>query len=99
MNIILYPFFTLLLFLFARKIPFPVKKTTTDGPAKGSLFDAETTIALVFCAATKGIILGAPVASILYGGLSTLDRSKVAIPLVLYQGTQVGKYKRQTDVC
>lgn len=45
-----------------------------------------TATAMCFCAAAKGIVLGSPVTSILYGGFSVDQRAIISIPLVLYQG-------------
>lgn len=48
-----------------------------------ALFTPEVTIAICFCGAAKGIILGGPMAQILYGGLEPRDSGIVSIPLVL----------------
>ena len=49
-------------------------------------FDKPTTTAICFCAAAKGLMVGAPMLDILYGGIDATDRAIVSIPLVLYQG-------------
>ncbi|SCV69847.1 BQ2448_1241 [Microbotryum intermedium] len=54
-----------------------------------SLFDPTTTIALIFLGSAKGVSLGGPIASILYGAESAQNQSLVKLPLVLYQGSQV----------
>ncbi|GAA5952958.1 hypothetical protein JCM3765_003018 [Sporobolomyces pararoseus] len=100
-NIGLYLLLSVLLFLFARHIPFPHRikteddkrqKTREDGKrqkTRGPLFDPETTIALLFCGAAKGAALGAPIVAILYSGLSPQDGATISLPIVLYQGSQI----------
>ena len=50
---------------------------------------ARPATAICFCAAAKSIVVGAPILSILYGGLSPQNRAILSIPLVLYQAEQV----------
>ncbi|GAA6008832.1 hypothetical protein JCM10207_001740 [Rhodosporidiobolus poonsookiae] len=91
-NIFLYILFTLFLFAVCRLIPFPTchfsnGKLVKDG--SGPLFDPEVTIATLFTGAAKGAALGAPIVSILYGGLDGEAQGIVSLPLVMYQGSQV----------
>ncbi|KAM0789530.1 hypothetical protein ACM66B_000345 [Microbotryomycetes sp. NB124-2] len=83
-NVGLYLFHSILLFLLARKIPFKHRKAPI-----GPLFDSSTTIPLLFCAAAKGVALGGPIVNILYGGLTPVAAATVSLPLVIYQGSQV----------
>ncbi|WVQ93467.1 hypothetical protein IAU59_000541 [Kwoniella sp. CBS 9459] len=55
----------------------------------GMRFDKKATTAICFCAAAKGMVVGAPTLSVLYGGFPEQERAILSIPLVLYQGQQV----------
>ncbi|OCF31664.1 sodium/bile acid cotransporter 7-B/bile acid cotransporter 7-B [Kwoniella heveanensis BCC8398] len=55
----------------------------------GMRFDKKVTTAICFCAAAKGMVVGAPTLSVLYGGFPEQERAILSIPLVLYQGQQV----------
>nr|ODN92387.1 sodium/bile acid cotransporter 7-B/bile acid cotransporter 7-B [Cryptococcus depauperatus CBS 7841] len=55
----------------------------------GSRFDKKEATAICFCAAAKGMVVGAPTLSILYGGFPKREKAILSIPLVLYQGQQV----------
>ncbi|WVF65823.1 hypothetical protein IAT40_000560 [Kwoniella sp. CBS 6097] len=66
-----------------RKVPI-WRKTVS-----GMRFDKKVTTATCFCAAAKGMVVGAPTLSVLYGGFPDQERAILSIPLVLYQGQQV----------
>lgn len=51
--------------------------------------DKPTTTAVCFCAAAKGLVVGAPMLEILYGGLGARERAVISLPIVLYQGEQM----------
>ncbi|OXG12881.1 sodium/bile acid cotransporter 7-B/bile acid cotransporter 7-B [Cryptococcus neoformans A2-102-5] len=55
----------------------------------GLRFDKKEATAICFCAAAKGMVIGSPTLSILYGGFPARERAILSIPLVLYQGQQV----------
>lgn len=76
----------ILLFILARYIPVP---DHFRSPTKGPLFDPATTIALLFCGSAKGVALGGPIVSLLYGGVSPVAAATIQLPLVIYQGSQV----------
>ncbi|GAA5834418.1 hypothetical protein JCM3766R1_005207 [Sporobolomyces carnicolor] len=86
-NIGLYGLLSALLFVVARRIPFGRRRL--DNGRFEPLFDAPTTIALLFCGAAKGAALGAPIVAILYSGLSPRDGATISLPIVLYQGSQI----------
>ncbi|BGP16797.1 hypothetical protein JCM10213_002191 [Rhodosporidiobolus nylandii] len=91
-NIFLYLLFTLLLFAVCRLISVPSchvsnRKVVSEGARP--LFEPDVTIAALFTGAAKGAALGAPIVSILYGGLEGPAHGIVSLPLVLYQGSQV----------
>ncbi|GJN91063.1 hypothetical protein Rhopal_004078-T1 [Rhodotorula paludigena] len=92
LNVGLYLLFATFLFALCRYIPFP-HIARRDGrfvrTGTGPLFSPETTISINFTGAAKGAALGAPIVSVLYGGLSGEARGIVSLPLVLYQGSQV----------
>ncbi|KAK4054185.1 LRR receptor-like serine/threonine-protein kinase RGI2 [Microbotryomycetes sp. JL201] len=93
-NIGLYMFHSVLLFLLARKVPFKHRRRVS-----GPLFDTSTTIPLLFCAAAKGVALGGPIVSILYGGLTPVAAATVSLPLVIYQGSQVALGQGSPTAC
>ncbi|SCZ89658.1 BZ3500_MvSof-1268-A1-R1_Chr9g10530 [Microbotryum saponariae] len=94
----LFALHALLLMLLARHTPFLhlthstksrfLPTFSTSSPHE-TLFDPSTTIALIFLGSAKGVSLGGPIASILYGAESAEHQSLVKLPLVLYQGSQV----------
>ncbi|GAA5857328.1 hypothetical protein JCM9279_000298 [Rhodotorula babjevae] len=91
-NLGLYLLFSLVIFAVCRLVPVPQGKATRDADGKralGPLLSPETTISALFCGGAKGAALGAPIVSILYGGLTPEARGIVSLPLVLYQGSQV----------
>ncbi|GAA5820933.1 hypothetical protein JCM3770_002635 [Rhodotorula araucariae] len=91
-NLGLYLLFSLFIFAVCRLIPFPgglVTEHRREKAAVGPLLAPETTISALFCGGAKGAALGAPIVSILYGGLAPEARGIVSLPLVLYQGSQV----------
>ncbi|ODN76485.1 hypothetical protein L202_05151 [Cryptococcus amylolentus CBS 6039] len=55
----------------------------------GMRFDKQEATAICFCAAAKGMVVGAPTLTILYGGFPAKEKAIISIPLVLYQGQQV----------
>lgn len=55
----------------------------------GLRFNKKEATAICFCAAAKGMVVGSPTLSILYGGFPARERAILSIPLVLYQGTYV----------
>ncbi|ADV20785.1 Hypothetical protein CGB_C0005C [Cryptococcus gattii WM276] len=55
----------------------------------GLRFNKKEATAICFCAAAKGMVVGSPTLSILYGGFPARERAILSIPLVLYQGQQV----------
>ncbi|KAM0745955.1 hypothetical protein T439DRAFT_330155 [Meredithblackwellia eburnea MCA 4105] len=91
-NIGVYLFLSLFLFLVARHLVLPrILRSGKKSEEKDekALFDKKRTVALLFCGAAKGLALGAPIAQILYGGLLPTQAAIVQLPLVLYQGSQV----------
>ncbi|GAA6032430.1 hypothetical protein JCM8097_008171 [Rhodosporidiobolus ruineniae] len=91
-NLFLYILFTLFLFAICRLITFPyfaVENRKLVKTGAGPLFSPEITISALFTGAAKGAALGAPIVSILYGGLDGEAQGIVGLPLVLYQGSQV----------
>ncbi|GAA5931466.1 hypothetical protein JCM3775_006862 [Rhodotorula graminis] len=91
-NLGLHLLFSVVIFAVCRLVPVPQGKATRglDGKrAVGPLLSPETTISALFCGGAKGAALGAPIVSILYGGLTPEARGIVSLPLVLYQGSQV----------
>ncbi|GAA5991637.1 hypothetical protein JCM11641_000205 [Rhodosporidiobolus odoratus] len=91
-NILLYIVFTLFLFAMCRLIPTPschVSQRKLVCGESGPMFSSDVTIAALFTGAAKGAALGAPIVSILYGGLEGEAKGIVSLPLVLFQGSQV----------
>ncbi|GAA5851603.1 hypothetical protein JCM8547_001145 [Rhodosporidiobolus lusitaniae] len=91
-NVFLYLLFSLFLFAICRLIPTPSchienRKLVRDGT--GPMFEPPQTISALFTGAAKGAALGAPIVSLLYGGLDGEAQGIVSLPLVLYQGSQV----------
>ncbi|KAG8796264.1 hypothetical protein FRC16_009754 [Serendipita sp. 398] len=52
-------------------------------------FDKKETAAICFCGAAKGLVLGAPLISIMYSAYGNEIQSAVTLPIALYQGTQI----------
>ncbi|GAA5899134.1 hypothetical protein JCM8208_003012 [Rhodotorula glutinis] len=91
-NLGLYLLFSVVIFAVCRLVPVPQGKASrgSDGKrATGPLLSPDTTISALFCGGAKGAALGAPIVSILYGGLAPEAKGIVSLPLVLYQGSQV----------
>lgn len=88
----LYAFFTAVCLFFAR-LPFLGEEKEGEASWKGILrklrFDKGETTAICFCAAAKGLVLGAPLVSILYGGYDERTQAIMSTPIALYQTTQV----------
>lgn len=55
----------------------------------GLRFNKKEATAICFCAAAKGMVVGSPTLSILYGGFPAREKAILSIPLVLYQGTYI----------
>ena len=87
LNLVLYLFFTAVCIFIARP-PFGRKSAQPKVSAliKRLTFDKQTTTAICFCAAAKGLVVAYPVLEILYGGYNARERAIVSIPMVLYQG-------------
>ncbi|KAG8834883.1 hypothetical protein FRC17_006628 [Serendipita sp. 399] len=52
-------------------------------------FGKKETAAICFCGAAKGLVLGAPLISIMYSAYGDDIQSAVTLPIALYQGTQI----------
>lgn len=76
LNVSLYPFFTLLCYLFCRPPSSLLKYQISRGQ----------TTAVCFCGPPKSITVGIVLISIQYSNFSALDQAIIAIPLSLYQG-------------
>nr|XP_018264783.1 sodium/bile acid cotransporter 7-B/bile acid cotransporter 7-B [Kwoniella dejecticola CBS 10117]OBR86941.1 sodium/bile acid cotransporter 7-B/bile acid cotransporter 7-B [Kwoniella dejecticola CBS 10117] len=100
LNLGLYAAFTLLC-VFLTRLPFLpptlASQNTLSADRRRSWrkvvhsfrFNKAESTAICFCAVAKGMVVGAPTLSILYGGLPEKQRAILSIPLVLYQGQQV----------
>ncbi|KAG8906888.1 hypothetical protein FRC01_007870 [Tulasnella sp. 417] len=92
MGVGLYAFFTAVCLFFAR-LPFLGEEKEGEANWKRMLrklrFDKGETTAICFCAAAKGLVLGAPLVSILYGGYDERTQAIMSTPIALYQTTQV----------
>ncbi|KAG8950915.1 hypothetical protein FRC04_006979 [Tulasnella sp. 424] len=88
----LYAFFTAVC-LFVARLPFLGEEEEGEAGWKRVLrkmrFDKQETAAICFCAAAKGLVLGAPLVSILYGGYDERTQAIMSTPIALYQTTQV----------
>jgi len=88
----LYAFFTAMC-LFIARLPFLGAPVEGEAKWRTSLrklrFNKRETTAICFCAAAKGLVLGAPVVAILYGGYDTETQAIMSTPIALYQTTQV----------
>ncbi|KAG8889165.1 hypothetical protein FRB98_005640 [Tulasnella sp. 332] len=95
LGVALYTFFTALC-LFITRVPF----VRQDGDSLGKCprwksllrrqrFGKRESAAVCFCAAAKGLVLGAPLVSILYGGYGLETQAIMSTPIALYQTTQV----------
>lgn len=49
----------------------------------------QDTIAVAYCVPAKTLAMGVPLSSVMYAGLSTLTKSKIQIPMIIFQGFQV----------
>lgn len=49
----------------------------------------EDTISVAYCVPAKTPAMGVPISTVMFLGLSTIDESKIQIPLVTYQGIQI----------
>jgi sodium/bile acid cotransporter 7 len=96
LNLVLYLVFTALCVVLTR-LPFLPPLIDTDAQrtpkwrrvATAARFGKPESTAICFCAAAKGLVVGSPILSILYGGMSPAHRAIISIPLVLYQGEQL----------
>lgn len=52
--------------------------------------DKKTVISMAFVIPAKTPAIGVPISQVLFQGLSMLDQSKIQIPIVIFQGLQVG---------
>ncbi|KIM29525.1 hypothetical protein M408DRAFT_328771 [Serendipita vermifera MAFF 305830] len=52
-------------------------------------FGKRETAAICFCGAAKGLVLGAPLISIMYSAYGNEIQAAVTVPIALYQGTQI----------
>lgn len=52
--------------------------------------DKDNVIAMAFTIPAKSPAIGVPLTQTLFAGLSTIDKSKIQIPLVIFQGLQIG---------
>jgi len=92
LNVVLYAFWTGVCLLIAR---LPFLGAPREGEYKwktwlrNQRFDKGETAAICFCAAAKGLVLGAPLIAILYGGYDNQTQSIMSTPIALYQTTQV----------
>ncbi|KAG8906471.1 hypothetical protein FRB99_006786 [Tulasnella sp. 403] len=88
----LYIFFTAACIVIAR-VPFLPRETEDEARwiafVRRQRFDKRETAAICFCAAAKGLVLGAPLVSILYGGYDHRTQAVMSTPIALYQGTQI----------
>ncbi|KAG8936242.1 hypothetical protein FRC02_003534 [Tulasnella sp. 418] len=79
--------------IFLARLPFLGDQRKGEARWKNWLrrwrFGKEETTAMCFCAAAKGLVLGAPLISILYGGYDEETKAIMSTPIALYQGTQV----------
>ncbi|WWC68574.1 uncharacterized protein I206_102504 [Kwoniella pini CBS 10737] len=103
LNLGLYIFFTILC-IFLIRLPFLPPSSTISVPDNNEnsrkrlswkriiqslRFNKSESTAICFCAVAKGMVVGAPTLSILYGGFPEKQKAILSIPLVLYQGQQV----------
>lgn len=92
MGVGLYAAFTAVC-LFVARLPFLGEEQEGEATWKRLLrklrFDKKETAAICFCAAAKGLVLGAPLVSILYGGYDERTQAIMSTPIALYQTTQV----------
>lgn len=49
----------------------------------------QDTIAVAYCVPAKTLAMGVPLSTVMYSGLSTLTKSKIQIPMIIFQGFQV----------
>ena len=49
----------------------------------------QDTIAVAYCVPAKTLAMGVPLSNVMYAGLSTLTKSKIQIPMIIFQGFQV----------
>jgi len=52
--------------------------------------DKKTVISMAFVIPAKTPAIGVPISQVLFQGLSMLEQSKIQIPIVIFQGLQVG---------
>jgi hypothetical protein len=63
--------------------------TSQQRPRANVLVDTDTAVAVLFCSAAKGIVMGTPLIQICYSGLSLQEQGIITVPAVLYQGFQI----------
>lgn len=51
--------------------------------------EKQDTISVAYCAPAKTIAMGVPLATVMYAGISDLTKSKIQIPMIIFQGFQV----------
>lgn len=59
------------------------------GFVKKLTFGKKETAAICFCGAAKGLVLGAPLISIMYSAYGNDVQAAATLPIALYQGTQI----------
>lgn len=82
-------FMNVLTFIIAR-LPFLPQDRFGSGRTSRLRFERGDTIALCYCAASKGLVLGQPLLSIFYSGYDGSQQGILLIPLVIYQCLQIG---------
>jgi sodium/bile acid cotransporter 7 len=100
LNVALYLFMSLVC-LWAARPPFPSSKSPllplcgqeesefirkVRQVVKRVTFGKKETAAICFCGAAKGLVLGAPLISIMYSAYGNEIQSAVTVPIALYQG-------------
>jgi sodium/bile acid cotransporter 7 len=51
--------------------------------------DKKDTIAVAYCVPAKTPAMGIPISAVMFSGLPTIAKSKIQIPMVIYQGFQI----------
>ncbi len=49
----------------------------------------EDVVSICMCVPAKGIVMGVPLSSTIFGGIDLALQSKIQIPIVIYQGLQL----------
>jgi len=60
--------------------------------------DRKDTVAIAYCVPAKSVAIGVPLTAVLFPGMSTVNKAKLSIPLVIFQGLQIAAGSLLTPV-